>query len=47
MYLAGCYRGVSNMAAILTGSRMQNYRKFIRGGLKRPGKPFCLNLNLI
>ena len=27
MYLAGCYRGVSNMAAILTGSRMQNYRR--------------------
>ena len=27
MYLVGCYRGVSNMAAILTGSRMQNFRK--------------------
>ena len=27
MYLVECYRGVSNMAAILTGSRMPKYRK--------------------
>ena len=27
MYLVGCYRGVPNLAAILTGTRMQNYRK--------------------
>jgi len=42
-YLVGCYKGVSNMAAILTGSR--KLPEVVRGGLKRPGKTFCLNLN--
>ena len=45
MYLVGCYRGVSNLAAILTGRELEcKITGVIRGGLKRPGKTFCLNL---